>query len=107
MGQARVCQKRRAFAGMTSKAMNEPLFDAKQVRRAFSRSAASYDAVAQLQRLAEARLIESLDYLDDPALARKLFKTAVELYEETGAVVSMRESITCSGSACSYTRRYL
>lgn len=49
--------------------MNEPLFDAKQVRRAFSRSAASYDAVAQLQRLAEARLIESLDYLDDPALA--------------------------------------
>jgi malonyl-CoA O-methyltransferase len=50
--------------------VSAPLFDTRQVRRAFSRSAASYDAVAQLQRLAEARLFESLDYLDDPALGR-------------------------------------
>ena len=64
--------------------MNEPLFDAKQVRRAFSRSAASYDAVAQLQRLAEARLIESLDYLDDPALARKPPQRVLDLGCGTG-----------------------
>ena len=46
------------------------LFDTKQVRRAFSRAAASYDAAAHVQRNAQARLLESLDYLDDPALAR-------------------------------------
>ena len=50
--------------------MSAPLFDAKQVRRAFSRSAGSYDAAAQLQHVVEARLLESLDYLDDPALQR-------------------------------------
>jgi malonyl-CoA O-methyltransferase len=50
--------------------MSAPLFDARQVRRAFSRSAASYDAAAQLQHGVEARLLESLDYLDDPALQR-------------------------------------
>ena len=60
------------------------LFDARQVRRAFSRSAASYDAVAQLQRLAEARLIESLDYLDDPALARKPPQRVLDLGSGTG-----------------------
>ena len=51
--------------------MSAPLFDAKQVRRAFSRSAGSYDAAAQLQHAVEARLLESLDYLDDPALKRE------------------------------------
>ena len=51
--------------------MSVPLFDAKQVRRAFSRSAASYDAAAQLQHAVEARLLESLDYLDDPAVQRE------------------------------------
>lgn len=50
--------------------MSAPLFDARQVRRAFSRSAASYDAAAQLQHAVEARLLASLDYLDDPALQR-------------------------------------
>ncbi|RZA10662.1 MAG: malonyl-[acyl-carrier protein] O-methyltransferase BioC, partial [Lysobacteraceae bacterium] len=47
--------------------MSGLLFDARQVRRAFSRSAASYDAAAQLQHAVESRLLESLDYLDDPA----------------------------------------
>ena len=42
--------------------MNTP-FDHRQIRRAFSRSAASYDAAAALQREAGARLRESLDYL--------------------------------------------
>lgn len=51
--------------------MSTRLFDAKQVRRSFSRSAASYDAAAQLQHAVEARLLESLDYLDDPALKRE------------------------------------
>ena len=50
--------------------MSTPVFDARQVRRAFSRSAASYEAAARLQHAVDARLLESLDYLDDPALAR-------------------------------------
>ena len=46
------------------------LFDTRQVQRAFARSAATYDAAARLQHEIEARLLESLDYLDDPALQR-------------------------------------
>lgn len=41
------------------------LFDPRQVRRAFSRSADSYVAASSLQREVETRLLESLDYLDD------------------------------------------
>ncbi|TWT19366.1 malonyl-ACP O-methyltransferase BioC [Luteimonas marina] len=40
-----------------------PLFDARQVRRAFSRASAGYESAAQLQREVEARLLESLDFL--------------------------------------------
>ncbi len=50
--------------------MSAPLFDARQVRRAFSRSAAGYDAAALLQHTVETRLLESLDYFDDPAVQR-------------------------------------
>lgn len=42
-----------------------PVFDARQVRRAFSRASAGYASAAELQRDIEARLLESLDYLDD------------------------------------------
>ena len=59
--------------------MSAPLFDAKQVRRAFSRSAASYDAAAALQHAVEARLLESLDYLDDPALQREAPQRVLDL----------------------------
>ena len=45
-------------------------FDTRHVRRAFSRSAPGYERAAALQREIEARLFESLDYLDDPALGR-------------------------------------
>ena len=38
-------------------------FDARQVRRAFSRASTSYDGVAQLQHEVESQLLESLDYL--------------------------------------------
>jgi malonyl-CoA O-methyltransferase len=38
-------------------------FDQRHIRRAFSRSAASYDAAAALQHEVEKRLMESLDYL--------------------------------------------
>lgn len=38
--------------------------DPRQIRRAFSRASASYDAAAALQREVESRLLESLDYLD-------------------------------------------
>ena len=46
------------------------LFDHRQVRRAFSRAAHGYDNAAALQREVAARLMEQLDYLDDPALNR-------------------------------------
>jgi malonyl-CoA O-methyltransferase len=45
--------------------IRDALFDARQVRRAFSRSAPGYEAVARLQREVESRLLESLDYYDD------------------------------------------
>ena len=64
--------------------MSAPMFDARQVRRAFSRSAASYDAAAQLQHAVEARLLESLDYLDDPALQREAPQHVLDLGCGTG-----------------------
>ena len=41
-----------------------PLFDARQVRRAFSRASAGYASAAALQREVEARLLESLELLE-------------------------------------------
>ena len=64
--------------------MSAPVFDARQVRRAFSRSAASYEAAAALQHAVEARLLESLDYLDDPALARAPPRRVLDLGCGTG-----------------------
>lgn len=46
------------------------LFDTRQVRRAFDRAAGSYAGADALHREVGSRLAESLDYLDDPALAR-------------------------------------
>jgi malonyl-CoA O-methyltransferase len=43
------------------------VFDPRQVRRAFSRASAGYDAAAALQHEVEARLLESLDYLEGRA----------------------------------------
>ncbi len=65
--------------------MKAPLFDSRQVRRAFSRSAASYAAAAQLQHQVEARLLESLDYLDDPALKREPPQRVLDLGCGTGS----------------------
>jgi len=65
--------------------MSAPLFDSRQVRRAFSRSAASYAAAAQLQHQVEARLLESLDYLDDPALKREAPQRVLDLGCGTGS----------------------
>jgi len=42
-----------------------PVFDRRQLRRAFGRAAPRYAAVAALQREVESRLLEQLDYLDD------------------------------------------
>ena len=64
--------------------MSAPVFDARQVRRAFSRSAASYEAAAALQHAVEARLLESLDYLDDPALQRAPPRRVLDLGSGTG-----------------------
>ncbi len=54
-------------------------FDMRHVRRAFSRSAPGYERAAALQREIEARLLESLDYLDDPALGRAPPRVVVDL----------------------------
>jgi len=48
------------------------VFDRRQLRRSFGRAAPNYAAVAALQREAEARLLEQLDYLDDRQPARIL-----------------------------------
>lgn len=45
--------------------MTTPGFDSRQVRRAFSRASKRYGAAATLQHEVEARLLDSLDYLDD------------------------------------------
>ena len=72
--------------------MSTRLFDAKQVRRSFSRSAASYDAAAQLQHAVEARLLESLEYLDDPALKRDPPQRVLDLGCGTGrASIAMQK----------------
>lgn len=66
-------------------------FDTRQVRRAFSRAAPGYERAAALQRDVEARLLESLDYLDDPSLGRS--PPAVVLDVGTGpgrAALAMR-----------------
>lgn len=55
------------------------LFDHRQVRRAFSRAAHGYDSAAALQREVASRLMEQLDYLDDPALGRAPPEVVVDL----------------------------
>jgi malonyl-CoA O-methyltransferase len=55
------------------------LYDTRQVRRAFSRAATGYDAAAKLQHAVEARLLDMLDYLDDPALKRESPNVVVDL----------------------------
>lgn len=68
------------------------VFDTQQVRRAFSRSASHYDAAAQLQHEVESRLLESLDYLNDPALARAPPQVLLDLGCGPGrAAVAMRQ----------------
>ncbi|SEM44404.1 malonyl-CoA O-methyltransferase [Pseudoxanthomonas sp. GM95] len=42
-----------------------PMFDSRQIRRAFSRAADTYASAAVLQHEVETRLLESLDYLED------------------------------------------
>ena len=72
--------------------MNARIFDTTHVRRAFSRSASHYDAAAQLQHEVESRLLESLDYLDEPALARKPPQVVVDLGCGPGrAAAAMRQ----------------
>ena len=55
------------------------LYDTRQVRRAFSRASTGYDAAATLQHAVEARLLEMLDYRDDPALQRESPNVVVDL----------------------------
>ena len=47
---------------MSSRISPERLFDSRQVRRAFGRAAAGYDAASPVQREIESRLLESLDH---------------------------------------------
>lgn len=57
----------------------KPLFDHRQVSRAFSRAAGGYASAAALQREVSSRLMESLDYLDDPGLGRAPPEVVVDL----------------------------
>ena len=71
--------------------MRTNVFDSRQVRRAFSRSAAGYAAAAQLQHQVEARLLESLDYLDDPALKREPPQRVLDLGCGTGSAAMVMQ----------------
>ncbi|MDO5506287.1 MAG: malonyl-ACP O-methyltransferase BioC [Pseudoxanthomonas suwonensis] len=46
------------------------IFDTRQVRRSFSRSAAGYDAAARLQREVRGWMLETLAFYDDPVQGR-------------------------------------
>lgn len=65
--------------------MPTPLFDSRQIRRRFARAAATYDAAAAVQKIAEQRLLDSLDYLDDPALQRQPPQRVLDLGCGTGS----------------------
>ncbi len=56
------------------------IFDTRQVRRAFSRSATSYESAAVLQREVESRLLESLEYYE----ARNQARTAPAVVLDVG-----------------------
>ena len=60
------------------------LFDHRQVRRSFARSAARYDDAAALQRRIGDRLLETLDYLGDPGLARAAPRRILDIGCGTG-----------------------
>ena len=64
-------------------------FDTRHVRRAFSRSAPHYARAAALQREIQARLLESLDYLDDPALNRAPPRTVLDLGSGPGTAAEV------------------
>ena len=65
----------------------DPVFDPRQVRRAFSRAASGYDAAAALQAEVRTRLLESLAYLDD-----KVPSVVLDLGSGTGhAAAAMRK----------------
>jgi malonyl-CoA O-methyltransferase len=55
------------------------LYDTRQVRRSFSRAASGYDAAARLQHAVEARLLDMLDYRDDPSLQREPPRVVIDL----------------------------
>ena len=72
--------------------MNGRVFDPRQVRRAFSRAAHSYDAAATLQHDVEARLLESLAYYEARAQGDKLPQVVVDLgCGPARAAAAMRE----------------
>ena len=64
------------------------LFDPRQVRRAFSRAARSYDDAAALQHEVESRLLEALDYLDDPVVQRPTPQVVVDLGSGPGSAAA-------------------
>ena len=61
------------------------LFDTRQVRRAFARAAGSYDAAAALQHEVESRLLESLDYYEMRAGAKRVPALVVDLGSGPGS----------------------
>ncbi|QOW19431.1 methyltransferase domain-containing protein [Lysobacter ciconiae] len=65
------------------------LFDYRQIRRAFSRAADTYTGLDEVQREIGSRLADSLDYLDDPALALPTPEVVVDLGAGPGHMAAL------------------
>lgn len=68
------------------------LFDTRQIRRASSRAASTYEDAAVLEREVGSRLAESLDYLDDPSLARPAPRLVVDVGSGPGRDAAMLQA---------------
>lgn len=69
-----------------------PLFDHRQVGRAFSRAAAHYDEAAALQREVGERLAESLPYYEDAALGARRPQVVLDVGCGTGHATAMLQA---------------
>ena len=65
--------------------MTSDWFDRKQVQHSFSRAAEKYDGAAKLQRVIDATLMESLEYVEDPGFYGAKPQVIVDAGSGTGA----------------------
>lgn len=65
--------------------MTSDWFDRKKVQHSFSRAAERYDEAAKLQRMIDATLMESLEYIEDPGFYGQKPRVIVDAGSGTGA----------------------